>query len=578
MDTKRIRRQRPAPASSTEPESEGASLAGSTTGESLGNLGAGFGSPTAVLVASLMLLPLLVLVSVSYGNTATDRLCGVFRGDGGEDLKASAGQGPRVGSSPSSNNTRDGFLGGLLAAGFDEGSCLSRYQSVLYRKESPHIPSPYLLERLRRLESLQKKCGPKTELYNNAIAWLKSGHSNKTMECNYVVWLSYSGLGNRMLSLASAFLYALLTNRLLLIDRGADMADLFCEPFPETSWLLPLDFPINQFSSFNRKAPQSYGNMLKRKAIRNVPDDNANGSLPAYVYLHLGHDYGDSDKLFFCEDDQQLLRKIPWLLLRSNVYFVPSLFLIPTYEEELGRLFPERETVFHHLGRYLFHPTNSVWGLITRSCLSYLTKAEERIGIQVRVFDVGKGPFQHVLDQILACSLTEKLLPEVSLHDPPVVSSTVAGSKVVLVTSLDSMYFEKIRSMYWEHPTTTGEIVSVYQPSHEGYQQTEKQTHEMKAWAEMYLLSLTDVLVTSARSTFGYVAQGLGGLKPWILFKPENGTMPKPPCRRAMSMEPCFHTPPYYDCKAKVVMDTGALIPHVRHCEDVTWGLKLVDQ
>ncbi|KAG1366625.1 putative Galactoside 2-alpha-L-fucosyltransferase [Cocos nucifera] len=398
------------------------------------------------------------------------------------------------------------------------------------------------------------------------------------MECSYVVWLSYSGLGNRMLSLASAFLYALLTNRLLLIDRGADMADLFCEPFPETSWLLPLDFPINQWSSFNKNAPQSYGSLLKCKAISNVPDGNANGSsLPAYVYLHLGHDYGDFDKLFFCEDDQQLLRKIPWLLLRSNVYFVPSLFLIPTYEEELGRLFPQRDTVFHHLGRYLFHPTNLVWGLITRSYRSYLAKAEERMGIQVRVFDAANAPVQHVLDQILACSLAEKLLPDVSLHDP-VISSTVTGSKVVLVTSLDSVYFEKIRSMYWEHPTTTGEIVSVYQPSHEEYQQTEKQMHEMKAWAEMYLLSSTEVLVTSAWSTFGYVAQGLGGLKPRILLRPENGTMPKPPCRRALSMEPCFHTPPYYDCKAKVVIDTGAVIPHVRHCEDVSWGLKLVDQ
>jgi xyloglucan fucosyltransferase len=93
----------------------------------------------------------------------------------------------------------------------------------------------------------------------------------------------------------------------------------------------------------------------------------------------------------------------------------------------------------------------------------------------------------------------------------------------------------------------------------------------------MYLLSLTDVLVTSSWSTFGYVAQGLGGLKPWILYKPENRTAPNPPCRRAMSMEPCFHAPPFYDCKAKRGTDTGELVPHVRHCEDMSWGLKLVD-
>jgi xyloglucan fucosyltransferase len=101
--------------------------------------------------------------------------------------------------------------------------------------------------------------------------------------------------------------------------------------------------------------------------------------------------------------------------------------------------------------------------------------------------------------------------------------------------------------------------------------------HNRKAWAEMYLLSLTDVLVTSAWSTFGYVAQGLGGLRPWILYKTENDTAPDPPCRRAMSMEPCFHAPPFYDCKAKKGIDTGTLVPHVRHCEDISWGLKVVD-
>jgi xyloglucan fucosyltransferase len=145
------------------------------------------------------------------------------------------------------------------------------------------------------------------------------------------------------------------------------------------------------------------------------------------------------------------------------------------------------------------------------------------------------------------------------------------------MTSLSSGYFENVRDIYWEYPTVTGEVIGIYQPSHEGYQQTQKQIHNQKAWAEMYLLSLTDVLVTSSWSTFGYVAQGLGGLKPWILYKPENRTAPNPPCRRAMSMEPCFHAPPFYDCKAKRGTDTGELVPHVRHCEDMSWGLKLVD-
>lgn len=468
------------------------------------------------------------------------------------------------------------LLGGLLATGFDEESCISRYGSVSYRKESEHKPSPYLISRLRAYEALHKRCGPKTKPYNRAVEYLRSGNGNPTqfVECKYVVWVSFSGLGNRILTLASTFLYALLTNRVLLVDPGVDMPDLFCEPFPDASWFLPLEFPLKeQFHGFDQSSRHCYGKMLKE----NSPDVANKLKPPSFLYLHLVHDYDDQDKRFFCEDDQSFLKEVPWLIVKSDNYFTPSLFLIPLFEEELNNLFPEKETVFHFLGRYLFHPTNPVWGLIRRYYLAYLSGFDEKMGIQIRVFDTGTGPFQHVLDQILACTAKKNLLPSVDKDRSILPNSYSQKSKAVLVTSLSSGYFELIRDLYWENPTITGEVVSVFQPSHEEYQQTEKQMHNQKAWSEMYLLSLMDTLVTSSWSTFGYVAQGLGGLRPWILYKPENQTAPDPPCQRAMSMEPCFHAPPFYDCKAKRGVDTGELVPHVRHCEDMSWGLKLID-
>ncbi|XP_065860482.1 galactoside 2-alpha-L-fucosyltransferase-like [Euphorbia lathyris] len=469
------------------------------------------------------------------------------------------------------NNNK--LLGGLLASGLDETSCSSRYQAFLYRKSSLHKLSSHLISRLRAYEDLHKRCGPDTESYKKALEQLNSGQTIDSVDCRYVVWISFSGLGNRILSLASTFLYALLTNRVLLVDRGKDMSDLFCEPFPEKSWLLPLEFPfIDQFESFDQKSSLSYGNMLKNNVVNASAE-----SILSYVYVHLVHDYDDHDKLFFCDEDQSLLAKVPWLIVKSDNYFVPSLFLLSSFEQDLDRLFPEKGTVFHHLGRYLFHPSNVVWGLITRYYQTYLAKADERIGLQIRVFDARPGPFKHVMDQIVACTLKEKLLPEVDMQDTDINLSENPKLKAVLVASLSSGYSENLKNMYWEHPTVTGDVIGVYQPSHEEYQQTEKKMHNRKAWAEMYLLSLTDVLVTSSWSTFGYVAQGLGGLRPWILYKPENETAPDPPCRRAMSMDPCFHAPPYYDCKAKAGTDTAAIVPHVKNCEDMSWGLKVVD-
>ncbi|XP_047155856.1 galactoside 2-alpha-L-fucosyltransferase-like [Vigna umbellata] len=467
---------------------------------------------------------------------------------------------------------RDKLLGGLLVDGFHENSCLSRYQSAEYHiKGLSGKPSSYFISRLRKYEAQHKQCGPYTEYYNNTVEQLRSGKFTESSPCKYVVWIAFSGLGNRILTLASAFLYALLTNRVLLVDPGVDMVDLFCEPFPDASWFLPADFPLTaQFNNFSQNSDQCHGKMLKNKSV-------LNSNVPSFVYLHIVHDYDDHDKLFFCDEEQHFLQEVPWLMMKTDNYFVPSLFLMPSFEQELNDLFPNKETVFHFLGRYLFHPTNSVWGLVTRYYQAYLAKVDERVGIQIRVFDTEPGPFEYVLDQILACTLKHKLLPDVNHQQDATNSSGSPKSKAVLMTSLSPGYFEKVRDMYWEYPTVTGEVVGVYQPSHEGYQQTEKQMHNQKAWAEMYLLSLTDALVTSSWSTFGYVAQGLGGLKPWILYKPENRTAPDPPCRRAMSMEPCFHAPPFYDCQAKRGTDTGELVPYVRHCEDMSWGLKLVD-
>ncbi|MCI06319.1 galactoside 2-alpha-L-fucosyltransferase-like protein, partial [Trifolium medium] len=129
----------------------------------------------------------------------------------------------------------DKLLGGLLSDGFDEKSCLSRYQSVMFHKGLSGKPSSYLISKLKKYEARHKQCGPYTESYNKTVKELGSGQFSDSSDCKYVVWISFSGLGNRILTLASAFLYALLTDRVLLVDPGVDMTDLFCEPFPDAS-------------------------------------------------------------------------------------------------------------------------------------------------------------------------------------------------------------------------------------------------------------------------------------------------------------------------------------------------------
>ncbi|KAL9687269.1 hypothetical protein QQ045_031668 [Rhodiola kirilowii] len=473
----------------------------------------------------------------------------------------------------------------FLPSGLDSKSCLSRVESSSYRKNSSFPPSRYLISKLRSYEARHARCGPNTKSYNAALNSLKSRFNNKSdraapgssdHECNYIVWIAYSGLGNRILTIASAFLYALLNDRVLLVQHGSesDIADLFCEPFPNTSWLLPdNDFPLSTkfFNNLSHDSPECFGHMLKNNHFNNKSSD------PALVYVDVVHDYNDYDKMFFCDEDHKLVKNVKWLIIKSDNYFVPSLFLMETFKDEIFKMFPAKETVFHHLGRYLFHPTNQVWGLVTRFYNAYLAGADERIGIQVRTFYNGPGPFPFVMDQIESCIMHETLIPDVN-KDVNFVRKQPMKTKAVLVTSLINEYSEKLRAKYWLKPTQTGEVIGVYQPSHEVVQLTDQSLmHNRKAWAEMYLLSFMDKLVTSGWSTFGYVAQGLGGLRPLILYKSDNLTVPDPPCGLAMSIEPCFHAPPFYDCRLRRGADTGAMDEHVRHCEDVSWGLKVVD-
>ncbi|EOA33100.1 hypothetical protein CARUB_v10016438mg [Capsella rubella] len=473
---------------------------------------------------------------------------------------------------------RDTLIGGLLTADFDEASCLSRYQkSSLYRKPSPYKPSEYLVSKLRSYEMLHRRCGPDTKAYKEATESLNrdENYADKSLngECRYVVWMAGYGLGNRMLTLASVFLYALLTERVILVDNRKDVSDLLCEPFPGTSWLLPLDFKLMKYPygyDYNKEYPRCYGTMSENHSINS-------SSIPSYLYMHLLHDSRDSDKMFFCQKDQDLIDKVPWLIVQANVYFAPSLWFNPTFQTELVKLFPEKETVFHHLARYLFHPTNQVWDMVTEYYNAHLSKAEERLGIQIRVFGNPAGYFKHVMDQIVGCTQREKLLPELDTQEVEI--SKTKKHKAVLVASLYPEYSQNLTKMYSNRPTSTGEIVEVYQPSGERVQQTDTKIHDQKALAEMYLMSSTDKIVTSARSTFGYVSYSLGGLKPWLLYQPTNFTTPNPPCLRSTSMEPCFLTPPSHGCEADWGTNSGKILPFVRHCEDIMYGgLKLYDE
>lgn len=495
------------------------------------------------------------------------------------------------GSEPPLNITDEHFLDGLLSADFRYMSCRSRYEFAVYHKTSSHKPSPYLIANLRKHEALQKRCGPGTAAHKKALRRLDSGEGvvDDDDGCRYLVYISYRGLGNRMLGITSAFLYAVLTERVLLVDGGKDTGALFCEPFPGTTWLLPqagwFSFsPLSRLQGYEGGSKENLGDMLQSGGITVSADGNVSWSAPRpplYLYLHLSGSYGFHDKLFFCDAHQRLLGEVPWLFMWTDNYIVPGLFLTPAFSDELEAMFPEKESVFYHLGRYLFHPTNRVWHAIKSYYHANLADVDQRVGVQIRVFQ-NKQPPRFVLEQILSCLRDVKLLSGTTTDAAGGGNGTSSSfSRAVLVTSLSSWYYDRIRDEYGGRFSG-----GVHQPSHEGRQRWRDAAHDMRALSEIYLLSMCDVLVTSGYSTFGYVAQGLAGLRPWVMPRApmwaadwrEELDPRDMPCRRADSVEPCFHAPSAYRCAAGRDVDLGKVSPYIRRCVDVKYGINLVNE
>ncbi|RCV33856.1 hypothetical protein SETIT_7G116600v2 [Setaria italica] len=537
--------------------------------------------PTTVLLTAAIVAAALLMAAVLFGARWTPSSAGETWVSTGVRvvMNAVSDQGAAV-PLATVPDPGDRLLGGLLSPDFDDRSCLSRYRAARYRRASRHALSPHLVSALRRYESLHRLCAPGTPAYARALGRLRANASGDGADpsgtrCDYLVWTPNAGLGNRILSIAAGFLYALLTDRVLLLNgsRHEDLDDLFCEPFPGSTWILPpRDFPVRKKLTID--TAESLGSTLGR--------GEAPGGAP-WLYLHLVHNYRTPDRLFFCDDVQTQLRRVPWLVFQADNYFVPGLFLIPRYERELSRMFPRRDAVFHHLGRYLFHPSNTVWGMVTRYHGSYFAKADERLGIQVRTFKWAPISTDDFYGQILKCTHRENILPAVVARAAANTSTggadgqQAAKRKAVVVVSLHGEYSERLRDLYHEHGTAAGEAMSVFQPTHLGEQHIGDRQQNQKALAEMVLLSFSDVVVTTGVSTFGYVIQGLAGLRPWVLVRPDHGKAPDTPCRLAPTIEPCFHRPPNYDCRTKARGDTGRTVQHIRHCEDFPEGVQLLE-
>ncbi|CAI5498794.1 unnamed protein product, partial [Closterium sp. Naga37s-1] len=110
---------------------------------------------------------------------------------------------------------------------------------------------------------------------------------------------------------------------------------------------------------------------------------DAECTVPPILRVDLFHHTPPPGLLFFCDVHQRWLARAPTLLLSSNQYFLPALYLLPSFRRALLLLFPTHRP-FHSLARLLLFPCNRIWARLTARFHALLAPLPGRVGVQGR--------------------------------------------------------------------------------------------------------------------------------------------------------------------------------------------------
>ncbi|CAI7913351.1 unnamed protein product [Closterium sp. NIES-54] len=394
--------------------------------------------------------------------------------------------------------------------------CWSKWEMHMYvtRPDRQLPPSLALRRRLSEYRRMHRRCTQIHDwlaFYHNPYMGWKDGVDGLG-NCKYLFFMppAYHGMGNRIMALISAFAYALLTNRTLIIPPDSFLFRFFCDPFPATSWTIPLD-------AYNTISQTVHRSLARNRGLVNGWDGHD-------VSMHMSWDSKADTWGMFCEAEQQEMAMARFATLYTDYFLVPHFYLVPSLQVQLESLFPDRR-VFTHLSRYLLHPANYLWDRITRLYHGHLAHHSLTVGLQIRAFEETE---EDLMVNVFECATNiARVLPPVMPTDQwrhtaaSVTEEALLGvrgrSIGALVVSLNPTHGTKLRDRYMLGKPLDGSTVSVFSVSGEGQEKQEDQLQYELAVTEMWLLAFCDVLLVTDTSTFGYVAAGVAGVTPYTM-------------------------------------------------------------
>ncbi|CAI5465646.1 unnamed protein product [Closterium sp. Yama58-4] len=341
--------------------------------------------------------------------------------------------------------------------------------------------------------------------------------------------------------------------------------------------------------------------------------------------------------LFFCDAHQRWLAGAPTLLLSSNQYFVPALYLLPSFRRALLLLFPTHRP-FHSLARLLLFPCNRIWARLTARYHALLAPLPARVGVQGRFLHNWDAERVRERTLVLGHCAGEVVSGLLAGHSVATAvgegsrgadgaaggaadasSGAVGGAETaggmaasVMVASLNAHLahnLSRLLSNHLGHPvrvrgavkpagsdtsssspeeggtasgvstTSSGSsggraVVEVVQLTEEEQQDNSDGRNVDDAIIDLFSLALfSHSLLLSPTSTFGYLIAALAPHTP-ARFASSSSCPPAPP-------EPCYHHPPTQDqCpdgQPLRLERAVAAVPHLplMRCADLSLGLAL---
>jgi xyloglucan fucosyltransferase len=301
-------------------------------------------------------------------------------------------------------------------------------------------------------------------------------------------------------------------------------------------------------------------------------DGRSSGEMISPVYAVSTTENWDAqpEPRFFCDTEQAQYAQVEWINFHNNLYFVPKLFAVGSFRPLLEDLFLDRKVLTHVL-RTVMLPCDPVWSRVKQVHAAHFRHADRRVGVQERYFH-GKPDFEllHAAteDSVVRCLVTNGFLPDPTHHSSQSrLLPRDLNVTTIFITSLYQELFNRLTQDYVRAALETGDAVGLVQLTHENKQYFGMEV-DRQALVETLCLSLTDHLILTPQSTFGALAQGYGGLVPWLIdLRPDTPT----PCVRALSAEACFQVPAtkMYTCPHDVTVNGQLMtdvVPYLTDC------------